>query len=73
MDNTKQAWETRLRSAAGEMEAEVHRMIAYMNDKVVPEVRRNGSDALHAAATELRKLAERVDAANRQGPPPPES
>lgn len=73
MENTKEAWEARLRAAAGEMEGEVHRVIAYLNDKVVPEVRRNGSEALHAAATELRKLAERVDAANHQGPPPPKS
>ena len=37
------------------------RVIAYLNDEVVPEVRRDGSRALRAAAGELMKLAERME------------
>lgn len=63
--------EERLREAAGHVEDDVRRVITYINDEVVPDVRRNGSEALRLAAAELRKLAERVDDANRRTPPPP--
>ena len=36
-------------------------MMTYINDEVVPEIRRNGSEALRAAAAELQKLAQRMD------------
>lgn len=55
------------------MEDDLRRVIAYINDEVVPDVRRNGSEALRAATTELGKLAERME--HRTGgasvPPPP--
>jgi hypothetical protein len=39
---------------------------------VVPDVRRNGSDALRSAAAELQKLARKMDDhAGRTPPPPP--
>jgi hypothetical protein len=39
---------------------------------VVPDVRRNGSEALKAAAAELHKLASRMDDhARRSSAPPP--
>ena len=53
------------------MEEDVQRLMKYINDEVVPDVRRNGSVALRAAATELHRLAERMDHANRQPPAPP--
>jgi hypothetical protein len=38
----------------------------------VPDVRRNGSEALRAAAAELHKLAQRMDEhARRTATPPP--
>jgi hypothetical protein len=69
----KKPLEDRLREAASHVEDDVRRVITYINDEVVPDVRRNGSEALRAAAAELRKLAERVDDANRRTPPPPPS
>jgi hypothetical protein len=47
--------------------------VKYINDEVVPEVRRNGSEALRAAAVELHKLAQRMDdhARRTSAPPPP--
>ena len=45
--------------AAARAEEEVRRVVTYINDEVVPEVRRNGSQALRIAAVELQKLAQR--------------
>jgi len=48
--------------------------VKYINDEVVPDVRRNGSEALRAAAAELHKLATRMDDHARRSsaaPPPP--
>jgi hypothetical protein len=67
-------WEQQLREAAARAEEELRRVLTYINDAVVPEVRRNGSEALRAAATELQKLAQRMDdrraAAAATTPPP---
>ena len=63
--------EQRLRGAASQVEEDLRRVIGYINDEVMPDVRRNGSEALRFAAAELRKLAERVDDANQRTPPPP--
>ncbi len=50
------------------MEQEVHRaqqelerIIAYLNDEVVPDVRRQSSHAMRAAANRLTSLANRLD------------
>jgi hypothetical protein len=63
--------EERLREATIHLEDDLRRVAAYINDEVVPEVRRNGSEALRVASAELRKLAERIDEGNRSGPHPP--
>ena len=59
-------WEQTVREAGARAEAEVRRVITYLNDEVVPEVRRDGSRALRTAAAELARLAERMD--GQQGP-----
>jgi hypothetical protein len=43
------------------VEEEVKKVIAYLNDEVVPEVRVNSSRALKIAAEQLTRLAERLD------------
>lgn len=43
------------------VEEELKRVIAYLNDEVVPEVRENSSRALKSAADQLARLAERLD------------
>jgi hypothetical protein len=48
-------------SFAPKMEDEVRRVIAYLNDQVVPQVRRESSTALRAAAEQLSRLAERLE------------
>jgi hypothetical protein len=43
------------------IEDEVKKVITYLNDEVVPQVRQNSSQALRVAADQLSKLAERLD------------
>jgi hypothetical protein len=43
------------------MEAEVQRVIRYLNDEVVPDVRRHGSQALRTASEQLQKLADYME------------
>jgi len=66
-------WEQQLREAAARAEEEARRVVTYINDEVVPDIRRNGSQALRAAAAELQKLAQRMDdqraASAAQAPP----
>ena len=69
-ESNRQPWEERLREAATHVETDVKRMVTYLNDEVLPDVRRNGSVALRAAATELQRLAERMDQASREPKPP---
>jgi len=64
-------WESRVREAAANVETDLRRLIDYINDEVMPDVRRNGSSALRSAAAEFEKLAMRMDHSNRGAPPPP--
>jgi hypothetical protein len=70
-------WEQQAREAAARVEQELHRVVAYINDQVVPEIRLNGSQALRIAAEQLQKLAQHMDErrakTHEQSPPvPPE-
>jgi len=58
----KQPWQERLHEASARVEEDLRNVISYINDEVVPDVRRHGSAALRTAAQELRKLAERLEA-----------
>ena len=64
-----------LREAAQRAEEELRRFARYLDEEVVPEVRRNSSTALRAAAVRLQKLAESMDDARYDksgtGPNPP--
>ena len=71
-ETPKRPWEQRLHEAGSRMEEDLRGIIQYINDEVVPDVRRNGSDALRSAAAELQKLARKMDHhAGRTPPPPP--
>lgn len=69
MNDERKPWEQRLHEAGARVEEDLKRLVNYINDEVVPDVRRNGSEALKAAAAELHRLAEKMD--DRRGPPPP--
>jgi hypothetical protein len=51
------------------MEEDVREFIRYFNDEIVPDLRKNGSEALRAAARELNRIAQRMD--ERAGRTPP--
>ena len=54
-------WNQKVQDAADRAEAEVQRVIRFMNDEVVPDVRRHSSSALRTAAEQLRALAQTLD------------
>jgi hypothetical protein len=64
-------WEQELREAAARIEQELRQVVTYINDEVVPDIRRNGSTALRSAAAELEKLAQRMDDRRAASEPPP--
>jgi len=72
-EQPKRPWEQQLRDAGTHLEADLKNVVKYINDEVVPGVRRNSSEALRAAAAELHKLATRMDdhARRSSAPPPP--
>ena len=70
----KQPWDARIRDAATQVttavEDDLRRLVTYVNDEVVPDVRRNGSAALRAAAAEFARLAQRMEDSNKRTPKP---
>jgi len=68
-------WKQNARDAAARIEQELHRVVTYINDQVIPDIRRDGSVALRAAAEQLQKLAQHMEdrraASETQSPPPP--
>jgi hypothetical protein len=71
-EEPKRQWEQQLRDAATHLETDLKTVVKYINDEVVPGVRRNSSEALRTAAAELHKLASRMDDhARRSSTPPP--
>jgi predicted ArsR family transcriptional regulator len=47
------------------LEEDVKRVVTYINEKVVPEVRENSSKALRIAAEQLARLADHLDRARK--------
>ena len=58
-----------LNSVSPKIEEEVRKVIAYLNDEVVPQVRRDSSQALRIAAEHLDRLAQHLDAKKQAGKP----
>lgn len=57
----KRPWEERLHEAGARMEEDVREVIRYFNDDIIPNLRKNGSEALRSAARELNRMAQRMD------------
>lgn len=51
---------------SGRMEDEVRKVICYLNDRVVPEVRENSGKALRVAAEQLSRLADQLESRRGQ-------
>ncbi len=58
--NTRGVEET-LRDAAKKLEAELQQAVAYINDRVIPDVRKHSSEGLRLAAQNLHRLAEALE------------
>lgn len=54
-------WNEKVHDAATRAEGELQRLIRYLNDEVVPDVRRQSSTALRSAAEQLQALAKNLD------------
>jgi hypothetical protein len=70
-ESPKRPWEERLHETGARIEEDVRDFMRYFNDEIVPDIRKNGSEALRAAARELNRLAQRMD--ERAGRTPPSS
>ena len=57
----RRPWEERLHEAGARVEEDVREFVQYFNDHIVPDIRRNGSEALRAAAEELNRMAQKMD------------
>jgi hypothetical protein len=53
--------EQKLNQTMPRVEEEVKKVITYLNNEVVPEVRQNSSKALRSAAEQLSRLADHLD------------
>ena len=51
----------RFADSAPRVEEEIKKVITYLNDEVVPQVRQHSSQALRVAAEHLARLAEHLD------------
>ncbi len=66
MTEPQRPLEGRLKEAGERIEEELRKAVKYIDEEVVPEVRRNGSAALRIAADKLRTLAEHMDDERRR-------
>ncbi len=53
--------DARVGNVGPRIEDEVKRVIAYLNDQVVPQARQNSSSALRAASEQLSRLADYLE------------
>lgn len=66
MAESRKSMEDQLRDAGDRVEEEVRRAVKYLDEEVVPQVRRNGSVALRTVAEKLRQMAEHLDDERRK-------
>ena len=60
-DNTQKPLNEKLNEAGEQIEQELKRVLRFIEEKVVPEVREQSSIALRDASQRLSKLAEHLD------------
>jgi hypothetical protein len=61
----------RIEEAIELIEMELRHAVAYVNDAVIPQVRRESISAMRTAAETLRNLADRFEKQGGQPPNPP--
>ena len=63
-------WEERFNNAGTRVEEELRRVVRYIDEEVVPEIRRNSSSALRLASAELERLALTMENRHDEGSGP---
>jgi len=64
-DSTGERVNRKIEEAARTLELETERLIQYINNEVVPEVRKHSSRGLRTASDKLREFAEYLDKNSR--------
>ena len=64
-DSTGERVNRKIEEAARTLELETEKLIAYINNEVVPEVRKHSSRGLRTASEKLREFAEYLDKHSR--------
>jgi len=59
-------WNDKIHETTEKAEEELNRLITYLNDEVVPDVRRHSVVALKAAAEGLQTLARKIEESERK-------
>ena len=70
-NDPRRPWEEKLHQAGTRIDEDLRRVVKYLNDEVVPDIRRTGSEALRSAAAELHRLAQRMDDSSKTPPTTP--
>jgi F0F1-type ATP synthase membrane subunit b/b' len=63
---TSEETNRKIHEAVERVERELKQVITYLNDEVVPTVRKESSGALRTAAEQLTRLADYMDQAKRR-------
>lgn len=57
VSSSRIVWEQRVQQTAARAEEDLRRVIKYMNDEIVPDLRRRGATTMRAGAAELEQWA----------------
>jgi hypothetical protein len=66
-------WGSRIEEAVELIEMELRHAVAYVNDAVVPQVRKESITAMRSLSDTLRNLADRIERRQEAGPSTPRS
>lgn len=66
-------WGSRIEEAVELMEMELRHAVAYVNDAVIPQVRKESITAMRSLSDTLRNLADRIERRQDAGPSTPRS
>lgn len=67
-ENLGKRMDQQINTRIPKVEEEIKKVISYLNDEVVPRLRQDSSQALYAAAEQLRKIASRLEESGRRRP-----
>lgn len=60
-NGTNRDWNHVIGEVGSRVDEDLRHLVQYINDEIVPAVRRNGPGVLRQAAAELQKIADRME------------